>query len=127
MIGKLQKDASPMDQLVIMQDNGTADIANVIDIDHERIFASSSTQDYSVPTSNVTSYVGGRGRIYVVAAPTEYVDDTKRLAQLEISKTLAQITHYKDNVNAEDKKSISLREILSYVTIFILILGLIFK
>ena len=127
MLTKLQKDASPADQLVIMQDNGTADIANVLDVDHERIFASSGDQDYSVPTSNVMSYVGSRGRIYVVGGETEYIDDTKRLAQLEISKTLAQITHYKDGVTPEEQKKIHIREVLLYVAVFVLIMGLIFK
>lgn len=83
------------DIAVIISDDGTADVAYVIDTDSDRILAENETHDYAIPIADCRHYVGSRGRIYVYGAVPECIQDTKRLAELEKSTVLKQITMYK--------------------------------
>jgi len=125
-ISTLKKPAADRDTLVVIQDNGTADIATVYDTDDQAIYAESATQDYAVPIADYKAYVGQHGRIYVLRADSDYVRDTERLASLEKSIVLRHVTHYQKPPEAE-AAGINLRQILLYAMIGILLLAVIFK
>lgn len=126
MLAKLRKPVPERDRVVIIEEEtGTADIAVVIDEDDAAIYAESSVQDYAIPRGDLKPFVGPSGRVFLLAADTEYVRDTERLAALEKSIVLRQITHFEKPI--EDRQSIKLKEILLYVMIGILLLAVIFK
>jgi hypothetical protein len=120
MFGKIKTTTEPKEKLVIISDNGTADIANVYDIDHERIAGSSSTAEYSVPIADVKAYAGSRGIIYIYPATHENVEDTQRLAALEKSIVLQQVTHY---VKPDPEASkMTFMKLFPYILIFLLVI-----
>lgn len=125
MLNKLSKDQVYNDKLVIIDQNGTADIANVYDTDDTKIYAESSSHDYNVPVGDCKAFVGSTGRVYVLQADSDYVNDTKRLAALEKSIVLRQVTQF-EKVR-ESKKQIDIKQIMLYALIGILLLGVIFK
>lgn len=125
MLAKLRKPVPDRDRIVILEEDGTADIATVFDTDDQAIFAASAAQEYSIPAGTAKSYVGPNGRIYVLAASPDFVRETKRLAELEKSIVLRQITHYQ--TETDEKKKIKLREIMLYVLVAVLLLAVIFK
>lgn len=125
MFGR-SKDVRPVDQLVILSTDGTADFADVMEITEECIRASSPEHDYSIPVGDVRQFVGGpTGRTLVYAATLDNVQDTKRLAELEKSIVLRHITQYTKPEML--KKTISIREIMAYVGVAILLLAVVFK
>ncbi|RAU91541.1 hypothetical protein [Paenibacillus sp. YN15] len=81
------------DTLIILSSSGRADIARVEDINDERILAHGEVE-YSVPIGDVSSYVGRRGRVFHYPAIEENVTDCKRIAALERSTVLRQITMF---------------------------------
>lgn len=113
------------DKVVIVSEDGTADIAAVTRIDEAAIYAASATRSYAIPRADTRAYVGPAGRIYILAADADYVRDTERLAELERAIVLRQITSYAPAQS--DGSQWRLRDIVLYVIIFVLILGLIFK
>lgn len=124
MIAKLKKQIDTNDIVVIISDDGTADIASVYDTDDTAIYASSSLQDYAIPKSDAKSHVGARGRIYVVAADSDYISDTQRLAKLEQSIVLRQVTNF---AGIDQRKKIDIKQIMLYMLIGILLLAVVFK
>jgi hypothetical protein len=126
MLSKLRKPVPDRDRIVIIDDSGSADIATVFDIDDQAIYAESPTQDYSIPIADVISYVGPSGRIYILKADADYVGDTQRLAALEKSIVLRQITHFSKPAEPEGS-GINIRSILMYAMIGILLLAVVFK
>ncbi|MFD0717672.1 hypothetical protein [Paenibacillus sp. GCM10027626] len=125
MVSKLRKPVPDRDQVVIIEE-GTADIATVFDIDDRAVYAESSSQEYAIPIGDLKPYVGSSGRIFVLNADADYISDTKRLAELEKSIVLRQVTHYQ-KPPSEEPTSINIRAILLYVLIGILLLAVIFK
>jgi hypothetical protein len=81
------------DVLVILSSNGTAEIAPVLEINEERILAYGEVE-YSVPIGEAKVYIGRRGRIFTYPASEENITDTKRIAALERSTVLRQITMF---------------------------------
>lgn len=124
----IKRDIIPdRDKVVILESDGTADIATVIDQDDERLFAvADDGQEYSIPIANAQPFVGSRERIFYVGAEPDYVTEMQRIAKLERSVVLRQITNYHDDPDV-DKKQIQLREIILYILIVILIIGVIIK
>lgn len=125
MFGKLRKPVPDRDRVVIIDENGTADIAMVYQEDDISIYADSAVQDYSIPLADLTSYVGSSGRIYMLKAESDYVRDTKRLAALEKSIVLRQVTQFVHPKG--DAPGINIRQILMYALIGILLLAVVFK
>lgn len=119
-------EAERRDTLIVLSDNQTAAIATVHDQDAVSVHAASIDQEYTIPLSDLKSYVGETGIIYVYKAPEENVEEVRRLAALEKSIVLKQITHFQERTIEENKK-ISIKEILTYVVGFILLLAVIFK
>ena len=126
MLSKLNKEPVYNDKLVILEDNGTADIATIYDQDDAKIYAESSTHDYAVPKGDCKVHVGSRGRIYVIGADSEYITDTKRLAALEKSIVLRQVTHF-EREKIENVKKVDIKQIMLWCLIGVLVLGVIFK
>lgn len=126
MLNKLNKEPLYNDRLVIIENNGTADIARIYDQDDNCLYAESTNHDYAVPIADVKAYVGPTGRIYVIGAESEYVTDTRRLAALEKSIVLRQVTHF-EREKEEDKRKLDIKQLMLYCLIGALLLGVIFK
>lgn len=94
--GKPKEEFEPQDLLIVVSDDDrTVSIAPVETIDGERVFASSAVDGrFSVPLGDVKAYTGTRGRIMLYGSTVENIQDTKRLAALERSIVLRQITHF---------------------------------
>lgn len=92
------------DVLIVLSNSGRADIARVDEINDERILAVGEVE-YSIPIGDVSSYIGRKGRIFHYPAIEENVSDCKRIAALERSTVLRQITMFeKDTMTTADNK-----------------------
>lgn len=127
LLQKLRKPVADRDRVVIIEENGTADIATVYGSDDTAIYAESAAQDYAIPFGDVKSFVGIGGRIFVLNAESDYVRDTTRLAALEQSIVLKHITHFEKPKEDMPSGGLRIRDILLYGLIFILVLAVIFK
>lgn len=125
MLSKLQKEPSSHDKLVVIDADGTADIATVFTIDDNHLEAESINHDYSIPLADCKTFVGPMGRIFVLQADNDYVSDTRRLAALEKSIVLRQVTQF--DKDREVKKGIDYKQIALYALIGVLLLGVLFK
>lgn len=127
MFTALRRPDAEKDRIVIVSQDGTADIATIVDYDDQRIFAASPNQDYSIPIADVQakSYVGGHGRIYLIGVDPEYKQDTIRLANLEKSIVLRQVTQFERK--ADEQKKLNIKDLLLYALIGILLLAVVFK
>lgn len=86
----------PQDTLIVLNDNGTADLMDVTSINDERIHAGPwiGEDQISVPIQDVRQYVGKKGRVFLYPSTVENVTDCRRIAQLEVSTVMRQITHF---------------------------------
>lgn len=122
-----KKPVTERDRVVILEEAGQADIAAVYDSDDQAIYAASATQEYAIPRDDIQAvYVSSGGRIFVIGAEPGYVRDTERLAALEKSIVLRQITMYEDPPAADDRRP-DIGRIMTWILIAILLLGVIFK
>lgn len=123
----VKKPVMERDRVIILEDTGQADIATVYDLDDQAIYAASPTQEYAIPRTDVQAvYVSSMGRVFLMGAEPEYVRDTERLAALEKSIVLRQITMYED-APAEDARRPDISRIMTWILIAVLLLGVIFK
>lgn len=126
MIKKLGKPTPEKDRVVILEENGQADIATIYDSDDKALYAASPVQEYAIPRADIQGvYVSPAGRIFVIGAEPDYVRDTEHLAALEKSIVLRQITMYEHP--AEDDRRPDLGRIMTWLLIAVLVLGVIFK
>ena len=126
MLKKLSKPTAERDRIVILEENGQADIATVYDSDDKALYASSPVQDYAIPRADIRgAYVSPSGRIFLIGADPDYVRDTERLAELEKSIVLRQITMFQQP--APDDKRPDIGRIMTWLLIAVLTLGVIFK
>lgn len=90
---KESREAAPatQDVLIVFSESGRADIAPVIEINEERILAAGEVE-YAVPIGDTKVFIGPKGRVYSYPASDENVTDCKRIAALEQSTVLKQIT-----------------------------------
>lgn len=84
----------PQDTLMVFKEDGTADIASVMEINDDRIYAENAVTTYSVPVGEFATYTGRKGRIFLCGATVDAVSDYQRIAALERSTVLRQITHF---------------------------------
>lgn len=125
MLTKKDKSADLRDVLIVISDDGTADIMPVADINEDRILGLGSDGDYSVPHSNVKAYTGRKGRIFVTLTDLGHVLEYKSIARLEQSTVLRQITQYEPAPNELTK--FDLMKLIPWALVFILILFVGFK
>lgn len=117
---KINKRDTSRDKMIVFSSDGTAAIANVTDANHERVAASSLHDSFSVPVGDLKSYTGEEGRIYLYASSVENVQDCKRIAELEKSTVLRQITNYKEDA---EEKTTDLMKV--FLIIGIVVLGIV--
>lgn len=77
--------------IVFDNDQKTSDIRQVTTIDEESVIVAGY---YKVPLLDCEITVGANGRNFFYRAPSRSVEETQRLAQLEMSTVLSQITAY---------------------------------
>lgn len=81
------------DRLIVYnQDQRTVDIVPVTGVTDTQV---ESIGRYVIPKQDVSVYVSEFGRVYTFEAPQKIVEETERLALLEQSIVLKQITNYK--------------------------------
>lgn len=78
--------------IVFDHDKKTSDVQRVTDVDEESVTVMGM---YKVPIQDCEITNGVEGRNFFYRAPSESVQEVKRLAQLERSMVLQQITSYK--------------------------------
>lgn len=78
--------------VVLENDTRSADILPVIDANAERVVA--GKQEMSIPLKDMKEFITPEGRLYVLSAPEWYVDETRRLAELEMSTVIGQAVNY---------------------------------
>lgn len=85
----------PRDQLAVFKEDGTAEIVPVLTINEERLLAGNfAGEQYAIPIEHLKSYTGPTGRIFLYPSTVENVTDCQRIAALERSTVLRQITHF---------------------------------
>jgi hypothetical protein len=111
------------DTLVYISDDGTAEILPVVDKNEERILAGREEQ-IAVPIGDLDHYTGKRGRIYFLKTTSDNVQDCQRIASLERSTVLKQITMYEPE-RLEETKAIDLTKMMLFglVAICLIIIG----
>ncbi|HDR8066611.1 TPA: hypothetical protein QCY66_005658 [Bacillus cereus] len=81
------------DVLIIFDDdNKTSDIKRISSISDGKIFVNA---EYMLPLDDCEVTNSATGRNFFCRAPKEYVQETRRLAELEKSIVLSKITQYK--------------------------------
>lgn len=113
---------APEDVLIIFSEDGTADIAPIESINDERVYAVSSQGNYAVPVEHVKAYTGRKGRIFLYPTTLENVTDCQRIASLERSTVLRNITHYVDQAEPYKKPLPILKIMLGVVGLIVLIM-----
>lgn len=78
--------------IVFDHEKKISDICRVDEVDAEKIVVYGK---YVVPVQDCEITTGGEGRHFFYRAPTRSIQETNRLAQLERSIVLSQITNYK--------------------------------
>lgn len=85
---------APQDVLCVFKDDGTANIAPIVEINGERVFAESMDGNMSIPLADLKAYTGPKGRVFLYPTTVENITDCRRIADLEVSTVLRQITHF---------------------------------
>lgn len=119
----------PRDTLAIFKDDGTAEILTVATINDERLVAGpyvGEGQQYAIPLSEVKSFTGPGGRIFLYPTTIENATDCQRIAALERSTVLRQITHFQGE-SVEPPKPLSRTVIFGIAAAILLIIILAVK
>jgi hypothetical protein len=106
LFGNTKRDeekSGTQDIMVIFSTDGTADIAPIVEITEERVLAVGEVE-YAVPLGDLKVYIGRRGRIFSYKAIEENITDSKRLAALERSTVLRQITMFEKEARPTENK-----------------------
>lgn len=94
-MGKTTEEPSLNTRIVIFNhDTRDAEILPVLDVDDERIFASGPEGERSIPFVDATAYITAHGKLYVINAPTFYVQELKHLATVEMSRVIRAAVDY---------------------------------
>ncbi|MGE7191973.1 hypothetical protein [Lysinibacillus fusiformis] len=102
-------------------DKRTSDICTITAIDHESVIVAGK---YKVPLDDCEVTTGVDGRNFFYKAPTEYITETRRLAELEQSMVLSQITAYNPPTMPS---SMDWLKITLFFVLFVCVIGLIIK
>lgn len=77
--------------IVFDQDKRTAEILMVEAQNEERVMAG----EKSIPLADLELFLSSKGRVFVVNAPTTYIEATENLARVEKNTIIRQIAQYK--------------------------------
>lgn len=127
MFGRDKEPYAPQDVLCVFSEDGTAAIAPIVDINDERILAESESGNYSVPAADIRAYTGPRGRIFLYPSTTENVVDCQRIAMLERSTVLRQITHFAPEVQQLDGPRINKFVIMGIIAAVVVLIMLVMR
>lgn len=119
----------PRDMLAIFKEDGTAELAPVVTINDERLLAGpyvGDGQQYAIPLEHVKSFTGPNGRIFLYPTTVENVTDCQRIAALERSTVLRQITHFQDTV-IDTRKPVSKLVIFGVAAAILLLIIMVAK
>lgn len=79
------------DRVVILEQNGKlCEIHTVEDINEDRILV----PYHSIPWEDVTEYMSPEGRVFVLHAPEEYIQETRHLASVEQATVIRHAIQY---------------------------------
>jgi hypothetical protein len=110
------------DILIVFDDEGkTSDIRHITAIDEQSIIVAGA---YKVPLQDCEISTGRDGRNFFYRAPSQSIRETERLARLEQSMVLSQITAYKPPLLPN---SIDWTKGLLFAIIFVCVIGFIMK
>lgn len=102
------------DILIVFDDEKkTSDIQRINEINAESLIV---TGKYNVPLGDCVITNSNEGRNFFYNAPSEMIQETKRLAQLEKSIVLTQITNYRP---VEDPQKGDLTKLFLIITIML--------
>ncbi|MFC4323691.1 hypothetical protein [Litchfieldia salsa] len=106
--------------IVFDEDKRTSDIKQISEFKDGEVLV---IGHYNVPYEDCVITNSDEGRNFFYRAPTQSITETKRLAKLEQSIILSQITSYRE---PEDKSSIDMTKILLFGLVFFafIILGI---
>ncbi|MCL6528299.1 MAG: hypothetical protein K6T57_15675 [Thermaceae bacterium] len=80
-----------LDRVVILEHEGrTAEVLPIQEIDAERIVA----PGHVIPRKDARQYITPRGTLWVLSAPSWYVDETRHLAEVEMASVIRQAVNY---------------------------------
>ncbi|MEE6209017.1 hypothetical protein U3A55_02445 [Salarchaeum sp. III] len=121
MFGRKQESIFETDDKLIIfdHDQKTSDIKPVTNITEDSVICAGH---HKVPYTDCEVTNSTTGRNFFYRAPSESITETKKLAQLERSTVLKQITGYQPK---EEEKSDS-NKLFMWGVIFLLIVGLLF-
>lgn len=112
------------DRLVVIESDSTVcEIYDNVTIDEDSLNASGA-RDLKVPKADCIVKVSETGRVWIYNAPEQHVANTERLAALERSMVLKQLTMYKpedpQNPNSDLRfwAVVGICIVLSFVSIF---------
>ncbi|WP_157788976.1 hypothetical protein [Rhodococcus rhodochrous] len=94
MFEALKKEQQPAvrDRVIVFdKDKRTVEILPVEAQNEERVMAG----EKSIPLADLELFLSSKGRVYVVNAPTEYLEATENLARVEKNTIIRQIAQYK--------------------------------
>lgn len=112
----------PQDTLIIFKEDCTADIASVMEINDDRLYAENAVTTYSVPIGEVVTYTGRKGRMFLCGATVEASSDFQRIAALERSTVLRQITHFQGDPLPPGKMPIGKYILIGVAALILLII-----
>jgi hypothetical protein len=107
--------------IVFDDDNKTSDIKTITAFAEDSVIVAGY---YKVPILDCEITTGKEGRNFFYRAPSRSVQETGRLAQLEMNMVLEQITAYKPPI---PPTSMDWTKGLLFAGIFLCVIGLIFK
>lgn len=107
------------DILIVFDDEKkTSDIKTITQVTEDSVIVAGS---YKVPLLDCEITTGKEGRNFFYRAPSQSIKETGRLAELEMSMVLEQITAYTPPI---PPSSMDWQKGLMFGTIFLLIIGL---
>jgi hypothetical protein len=119
---------SPRDFLVLMNgETKQAEILQIADIGPERILAQGADGVRSIPYVDTTLFNGPDGRIFVTNASDKYVQETKHLAQVEMSTIIREAVQYQRPGAAVERDPLWMKIFPWVAVVIVIILWLVKK
>lgn len=116
----VDKELRVRDRVVILEHDGRlAEVLDVEDINEDRVLA----PGYLIPIKDAKEYISPSGRVFVVNAPKEYIQETKHLATVEMATVIRHAVQYERMV--PEKTDIG--KLMPWIIVVILLLAVIFK
>lgn len=87
-----QQHPAVRDRVILFdKDKRTAEVLAVEAMNEERVMAG----EKSIPLADLELFLSSKGRVFVMRAPTTYIEATENLARVEKNTIIRQIAQYK--------------------------------